>query len=79
MFFDFLENRYSTIVIFFSDSRVFFLRVFFASKVNISNRKMDRVAFRLQRIRRVYALRKAAKLLWWRKYAAITIQRFIRG
>ena len=48
-------------------------------EVNISNLKMERIAVRLQRQRRLAVYRRAVKLLWWRQYAAITVQRLVRG
>ena len=48
-------------------------------EVYIAARKFERVAHRLQRIRRGAVLFRAVRIIWWRKYAAITIQRIVRG
>ena len=48
-------------------------------EVYIGARKMERAAVRLQRMRRTVVLRQAVKVIWWRKYATVTIQRIFRG
>lgn len=48
-------------------------------EVNISNSKMEKIVVRLQKIRRITMYHRALKYLWWRRYAAITIQRTLRG
>lgn len=48
-------------------------------EVYIAARKFERIAYRLQRIRRGAVLHRAVKRIWWRKWAAITIQRVVRG
>jgi stress-induced morphogen len=48
-------------------------------EVNISNLKLERAAVRLQRIRRMYVWHRAVKLYWWQEYAAMTLQRCVRG
>jgi hypothetical protein len=42
-------------------------------------KKLERVAVRVQRMWRINAIRKAAKLVWRRKYAILQIQRVARG
>jgi stress-induced morphogen len=48
-------------------------------EVNISNLRMERAAVRLQRIRRMYIWHRAVKKYWWQHYAAMTVQRCVRG
>jgi hypothetical protein len=48
-------------------------------EVSLSNRIMERAVIRLQRIRRIYSLRRAVKKVWRREYATITLQRATRG
>ncbi len=48
-------------------------------EVNVSGKRIERVVVRLQRIRRLTEFRRAVKKLWWHKYAALTIQRIVRG
>jgi len=47
--------------------------------VYIGARKMERAAVRLQRMRRAAVLWKSVKVIWWRKFATVTIQRIFRG
>jgi hypothetical protein len=48
-------------------------------EVYVGARKMERAVIRMQRIRRASVLSKSAKIIWWKKYATITIQRIFRG
>lgn len=45
----------------------------------ISARKVERAVMRLQRMRRAAILHRAVRVIWKRKFAAINIQRQIRG
>ena len=45
----------------------------------IAAQKLDRIAVRMQRLRRANLCRRAARLVWRTKYAALTIQRVARG
>lgn len=47
--------------------------------VLISNRKIELMAIRLQRMRRMHQLYRARRIFWRREYAAIVIQRCLRG
>jgi stress-induced morphogen len=46
---------------------------------NISNLFVERAAIRLQRIWRIRSFHKAIRYLWRRQYAAISVQRVLRG
>lgn len=48
-------------------------------EVGISNRRIERLVLRLQRIRRITLYQRALKKWWWRSYSALTIQRVVRG
>lgn len=48
-------------------------------EVYIAAKLVERAVIRLQRIRRLYYLPRAVRLLWRRKYACLTIQRVVRG
>ena len=47
--------------------------------VSMNNIRLTEVIRRLQRIYRLYALKRIRKLCWWRQYAALSIQRCLRG
>lgn len=47
--------------------------------VLISNRKIELIAVRLQRIRRMHQLYRARRQWWRREYAVLAIQRIVRG
>lgn len=48
-------------------------------EVLLSSRKIELLAIRLQRIRRIHATFKARRRIWWRYWACITLQRVVRG
>ena len=48
-------------------------------EVYIAASKFERVAHRLQRIRRGSCVRQASRYMWWRRWAAIVIQKLVRG
>ena len=48
-------------------------------EIYIAAQKFEKIAVRLQRLRRATLFRRAARLLWRTKYAALTIQRVARG
>ena len=48
-------------------------------EVYIGARRMERAVTRLQRMRRAAVLYRSVKVIWWRKYATVTIQRIFRG
>ena len=45
----------------------------------IAAKLVERAAVRMQRLRRLYFFARAAKLVWRRKLAGVTIQRVVRG
>lgn len=48
-------------------------------EVNISNFKIERVAIKMQRIRRMNLYKRAVKIIWKRMYSSLIIQKVIRG